>query len=447
MGFNATTGDPETTIVSTDLSTLGTITADITTVAGISANVTTVAGISADVTTVAGDAADIATVAGISGDVSSVAAQAFKFLFDTSTSLANPGSGDVRYNDATPASVTAIAISNTPSGGADISAEIVTWDDSTNTALRGTLTIKDSATATTFQTFSITGAITDNGAWLQIPVTHVAGTTLPGSTDALFIAFTRTGDTGPAGAGSGDLLAANDLSDVNSASTSFANIKQAASTTASGVAELATSAETITGTDTGRVVTPAGLQAKVASATAKGIVELATTAETATGTDAAKAVTPDGLHDMTTLAGAAWFLDEDDMSSDSATKISSQQALKKYVDDNGGKFTVEYESGIQTITADATLVLAHSLGVIPTVVILWIKCNSGDAGWASGDFCIMPQDTAAIDAGFALKADATNLRITMGSGVRMLNLSTFNEVSLTISKWDIFAFAAGGSLG
>lgn len=69
-----------------------------------------------------------------------------------------------------------------------------------------------------------------------------------------------------------------------------------------------------------------------ASDTAAGIVELATTAETTTGTDATRAVTPDGLHDMTSLAGAAWFLDEDNMASDSATKVSSQQAIKAYAD-------------------------------------------------------------------------------------------------------------------
>lgn len=64
----------------------------------------------------------------------------------------------------------------------------------------------------------------------------------------------------------------------------------------------------------------------------KGKVELATTAETTTGTDATRAVTPDGLHDMTSLSGAAWFLDEDTMSSNSDTKVPSQQSVKAYVD-------------------------------------------------------------------------------------------------------------------
>ncbi len=87
----------------------------------------------------------------------------------------------------------------------------------------------------------------------------------------------------------------------------------AASLTVSGVVELATIAETDTGTDATRAVTPDGLQGSAlqtkvdaisgtntgdelaASLTVVGVVELATIAETDTGTDATRAVTPDGL--------------------------------------------------------------------------------------------------------------------------------------------------------
>lgn len=55
------------------------------------------------------------------------------------------------------------------------------------------------------------------------------------------------------------LTAASNLSDVGSAATAFSNIKQAATTSATGVSELATAAETTTGTDAARVVTPDGL--------------------------------------------------------------------------------------------------------------------------------------------------------------------------------------------
>lgn len=68
-----------------------------------------------------------------------------------------------------------------------------------------------------------------------------------------------------------------------------------ATTGAPGTVELATNAETQTGTDAARVVTPAGLQSKVASTSAKGIAELATGSETLAGTDASRVVTPAGL--------------------------------------------------------------------------------------------------------------------------------------------------------
>jgi len=73
----------------------------------------------------------------------------------------------------------------------------------------------------------------------------------------------------------------------------------AATDAASGIVELATNAETQTGTDTVRAVTPAGLSSRAASSTATGLVELATDAETITGTDTARALTPANL--------AAWM--------------------------------------------------------------------------------------------------------------------------------------------
>ena len=65
----------------------------------------------------------------------------------------------------------------------------------------------------------------------------------------------------------GLLAASNNLSDLASAATAFANIKQAASESATGVVELATIAESTTGTDTSRAMTPAGVAAALAAAT------------------------------------------------------------------------------------------------------------------------------------------------------------------------------------
>lgn len=90
-------------------------------------------------------------------------------------------------------------------------------------------------------------------------------------------------------------------SSSNLAVSPAALIGRTASTSATGLVELATNAEATTGADTVRAVTPAGLKAHVdnalpaaASATSAGIVELATNAETTTGTDTTRAVTPAG---------------------------------------------------------------------------------------------------------------------------------------------------------
>lgn len=77
-----------------------------------------------------------------------------------------------------------------------------------------------------------------------------------------------------------------------------------ASTTVSGIVELATNAETVTGIDATRATTPAGIAAALAgyvpsipdaSTTVKGIVELATDAEAQAMTDPLKAITADNL--------------------------------------------------------------------------------------------------------------------------------------------------------
>ncbi len=78
-----------------------------------------------------------------------------------------------------------------------------------------------------------------------------------------------------------------------------------ASDTVRGIVELATNAETATGTDATRAVTPAGLASMVSSETQKGIVELATNAETITGTDTVRAITPAGLKSVTDTINTA----------------------------------------------------------------------------------------------------------------------------------------------
>lgn len=120
-----------------------------------------------------------------------------KYNFDTSTTMAAPSSGGVRFNNATPASITQIAISATDANSNAVRPYVLTWDDSTNTA-KGALVFNKEGTGTAI-VFLINGTITDNTTWLQIPVTWSAGTTLFSASDPIYARPHITGDKGTNG--------------------------------------------------------------------------------------------------------------------------------------------------------------------------------------------------------------------------------------------------------
>lgn len=92
-----------------------------------------------------------------------------EFDFDTDTTATDPGTGDVKFNSATPASVTAIYISQTTDAGFDAE----NFLDALATG--DVIYIQDEDNATKFWRGTVSGALTDNGAWWTIPVTYVDG--------------------------------------------------------------------------------------------------------------------------------------------------------------------------------------------------------------------------------------------------------------------------------
>ncbi len=119
------------------------------------------------------------------------------FNFDSSTSMADPGTGDFRLNNATLGSVTAAAVDDlsAASGNPDVSAAVLSWDDSTNPN-RGYLLIKSAAAPQNFALYKISGASTDNSGWTQLALTYVthAGSFTNG--DACVPELTPSGDRG-----------------------------------------------------------------------------------------------------------------------------------------------------------------------------------------------------------------------------------------------------------
>lgn len=155
----------------------------------------------------------------------------------------------------------------------------------------------------------------------------------------------------------------------------------------------------------GLTITTTTIAADSASTTVDGVVELATTAETETGTATTLAVTPDGLHDMTTLSGAAWFLDEDNMASNSAVKTASQQSIKAYADTklalSGGTLTGPVNLGEGADPATIGLVMDNTLSADERYSGITTPGTAG-ATLAFGDICYLD-----VTAGEWLLADAS----------------------------------------
>jgi hypothetical protein len=219
--------------------------ADRIAAAASASTATTQAGIA---TTQAGNASTSASAAATSASTASTAATAaqtaqadaeaaeatieqaisgYTFAWDTGTTDADPGAGEIRANNATLSSATFLYVSETDSLGAAVAAAIATWDDSTS-ATRAFITLKKRAAPGNFAMYAINGAMTDAGAYRKVPVSYVTHAGSFSASDILGIIVERTGDTGPAGAGSGDMLIANALSELaGAAATARGNIAAA----------------------------------------------------------------------------------------------------------------------------------------------------------------------------------------------------------------------------
>ena len=125
-----------------------------------------------------------------------------RYVFEASTSMAAPASGGLRLNNASLASVTAIAVNATNSDAVDVSDFIATWDDSTNT-VKGYVEVRKEGSGAVLGLYQLT-SVTDNTTWLQFAVTYVSGSGSFTAADSLYLTPYRVGNKGTDGAGTGD---------------------------------------------------------------------------------------------------------------------------------------------------------------------------------------------------------------------------------------------------
>ncbi len=136
--------------------------------------------------------ADVVTTTG------QVSAVAYSYTFSSNTAMAIPGAGFCRFNHATLGSVTAIAFDalSGEAGNPDVSDFLASLDDSSNTTHYGHIQVRLRDTPATYVVFDITGAVVDNGGWLQFAVTFNSSNGTISNADNLYFGFTRTGDVG-----------------------------------------------------------------------------------------------------------------------------------------------------------------------------------------------------------------------------------------------------------
>ena len=118
------------------------------------------------------------------------------FTYSTTTTDSDPGSGVIRFNNATLASASIAYVDDADSAGANIEAYVLSWDDSTNTALRGTITLVKRDNPAIFAIWNITGASVDGSGYSKLALTYVAGTGSFANNDPVVLSFVRTGNAG-----------------------------------------------------------------------------------------------------------------------------------------------------------------------------------------------------------------------------------------------------------
>lgn len=115
-----------------------------------------------------------------------------RWTYSSTTAMADPSTAGIRLNNATLASVTAIAISDlsADSGNPDLTGWITTWDDGGSSS-RGTIYIfKDNAN---FALYAVNSSNVDNTTWYQINVTYLSGQGSFTNADTLYIGYAANG--------------------------------------------------------------------------------------------------------------------------------------------------------------------------------------------------------------------------------------------------------------
>jgi hypothetical protein len=119
------------------------------------------------------------------------------YKFDTNTADSDPGAGELKFNNGTYASATAIYIDDADANGVTTQADTATWGAS-DSVIKGYIHIVDINDSSTYARFKVGAAVTDASGYNKITVAHLASNNTFSAADELSVTFVRNGDFGTA---------------------------------------------------------------------------------------------------------------------------------------------------------------------------------------------------------------------------------------------------------
>ena len=119
------------------------------------------------------------------------------YKFDTNTADSDPGAGELKFNNGTYASATAIYIDDADANGVTTQADTATWGAS-DSVIKGFIHIVDINDSSTYARFKVGAAVTDASGYNKITVAHLTSNNTFSAADELSVTFVRNGDFGDA---------------------------------------------------------------------------------------------------------------------------------------------------------------------------------------------------------------------------------------------------------
>ena len=134
------------------------------------------------------------------------------------------------------------------------------------------------------------------------------------------------------------------------------------------------------------------------------------------------------------------ILDEDTMTSNSATALATQQSIKAYVDAQVSSGVSKFTSTEQTLSASSSITVSHGLGAVPDLASGHLVCKTAEHGYSVGDLIeVLSIDTqSGTERGVLLRKSSTQVIASIGNGIEVPNNNNLGSTSsLTLANWKL----------